>query len=390
MLIFGTALTAAGAPAAASACDAARHASAHSVPAGAGRAPLQIGDSTSIFAAPVLGTLGVESDAHGCRQFSQGLGILAARAHAHTLPAVVVLSLGANGAIGPGEIGHALRILGRSRILALVTARHSPTSTARMRAAAAAHPDRVLLIDWVGFSAAHGGWFGGDGLHVNPQGAAAYAHLIRRRIAPYAFPPVTRLGIARHTTRAVRCGAVHHAGARLAVWILRGHGKVLCPRARALARLPVLRPAAGWTNYDWRRAHHGPWRWVLARRRGIVVATTAGARASAASVSPNPPAWAGRRPVCLRVNFMTDATPSGMAGEAGGGYNVYWLSIVGRKGVSCSTARRLARKAWITGKARPLHWRKRRQWRTSSGGSAWVGDFVGSAPGRRVEYLAVH
>jgi hypothetical protein len=256
------------------ACDAARHARAHSVPHRVGRAPLQIGDSTSIFAAPVFGTLGIESDAHGCRQFSQGLGIVAARAHAHTLPAVVVLSLGANGPIGAGDIGRALAILGRSRILVLVTARKSPGSDSRMRQAAAAHPDRVLLVDWVGFSAAHGGWFGGDGLHVNPAGAAAYAHLVRRRIAPYAFPPVTGLHLPRHTRHVTACGTVHQAGHRQRVSILRGHGKVLCRRARTLARRPVLRPAPGWTSYDWRRTHDGPWRWVLTRSHGIVVATS--------------------------------------------------------------------------------------------------------------------
>jgi hypothetical protein len=272
LLIAVAVLTASATPAAA--CDAARHARAHAVPGHAGRAPLQVGDSTSIFAAPVLGSLGIESDAHGCRQFSQGVGILAARAHARTLPAVVVLSLGVNGAIGAGEIGRALGILGRSRILALVTARHAPVSDRRMRWAAAAHPDRVLLIDWAGFSAGHGGWFGGDGLHVNPQGASAYAHLIRRRIAPYAFPPVKALRVPRRLGRTVRCGVVRQAGRRQRVSILRGHGKVLCPRARALARAPVLRPAPGWVNYDWRRTRNGPWRWVMARGRGIVVATT--------------------------------------------------------------------------------------------------------------------
>jgi len=255
------------------ACGNDHHATARGVADHAGRAPLQIGDSTSIFAAPMLGALGIESNAKGCRQFGQALPMLEARRRAGTLPAVVVLSLGANGPIARGQIGRALAILGRSRILVLVTARQSPGSTGEMHRAAAAHPDRVLLVDWVRFSAGHGGWFGGDGLHVNPHGASAYAHLIRRAIAPYAFPPVRALRLPRHSTAAVACGSVRQGGRRHRVFIIRGHRAVLCARARELARRSPLRPADGWRTYDWRRTGDGPWEWVQARGRRIVVAT---------------------------------------------------------------------------------------------------------------------
>jgi hypothetical protein len=131
-------------------------------------------------------------------------------------------------------------------------------------------------------------------------------------------------------------------------------------------------------------------RGVIMRR--IVVATSIAVVLGAGTAvgSDDPPPWALRKAVCPRVNFMTADSPSGQVGEAGGGYNVYYLVIVAHRGVSCARARTLARKAWITGEAPPLHWRMRRQWRTSAGGSAWVGDFVGTARGKRVEYLAVH
>ena len=99
-----------------------RAAAAHSTPAPAGRAPLEIGDSTSIFAVPVLGRMGLEADAHGCRGFGQGLGIIAARRQAGTLPGVVVMALVANAGVSRSQISTALRTLGPSRILALVTA----------------------------------------------------------------------------------------------------------------------------------------------------------------------------------------------------------------------------------------------------------------------------
>src|SRR4051794_8795835 len=259
-------------PTTASACGEFRHASARSHPAGVGRAPLFIGDSTGIFATPMLGRLGVEADAHGCRFFGQGVQMLRARRRAHSLPHVVALALGANGPVSRSQISAALRVMGRDRVLALVTARRSPGSDAAMRAAARRHRDRVLLIDWVGFSAAQGSWFAGDGLHVGGGGASAYAHLIRRRIAPFAFPPVRRLRIGRPESAGKRCGVVRRSGRTLRVLVPRGGGRVTCARARAIVRTPPMRSIAGWRTYDWRAARPRTWSWVYARAdRAVLV-----------------------------------------------------------------------------------------------------------------------
>jgi hypothetical protein len=266
----------AASPSEAAACDAGKR--ARPVHSGhVGRAPLIIGDSTMIFAAPVLGRLGFQADARGCRQFGQGLAMLAARRHARTLPAVAILALGANGPIAPGQIASALRIMGPHRVLGLVTARKSPVSSARMRRAAHRHPDRVLLIDWVAFSAGHGSWFGGDGLHVNFAGASAFARLVRRSVAPFAFPPVRALHLPRRAGTAKRCGVIHRFGHPLRVYVVRGRQRVVCRRARALVRRPPMRAIRNWRRYDWRRTRNGPWAWVYARRDGnAVVAAIAG------------------------------------------------------------------------------------------------------------------
>jgi hypothetical protein len=247
------------------ACDAGAHVQAARGGPDGGRAPLVIGDSTMIFAAPVLGRLGLEADAKGCRGFAAGIGILASRKGAGTLPRVAVLALGANGGGSTAQIDQAVRVLGPSRVLGVVTPRNSPSTTAAMRAAAARRPDRVLLIDWVAFSAGNGGWFGGDGLHVSHTGAEAYARLIRRRVAPIAFPPAAALdmpGVA--ATRA--CGSVRRGGRTLQVNIARGGERILCRRALELARRPALRPAEGWRSYDWRGVANSPWNRVLARQ----------------------------------------------------------------------------------------------------------------------------
>jgi hypothetical protein len=268
------ALSAFAAPPAAAACGNAKHASAKRVAHRAGRAPLIIGDSTMIFATPFLGRLGLEANAKGCRQFGEGIRMLAARRHAHTLPRIAILALGANGPIGAGQIARALRVVGRRRILGLVTPRRSPSSEARMRRAARRHPDRVLLIDWVSFSARHGGWFAGDGLHVGQDGARGFARLVRRAVAPFAFPPVRGMHMPRRADGAKPCGVVHRFGHPLRVYVVRGHARVTCVRARALVRRPPLRSIPNWRRYDWRRTHDGPWSWVYARRdrRAVVAA----------------------------------------------------------------------------------------------------------------------
>jgi hypothetical protein len=270
-------IAALAAPAGAQACAAFKHASAVRPRHPVARAPLIIGDSTMIFAAPVLGRLGLEANAKGCRPFGEGVSMLAARRRAHTLPPVAILALGANAPIGAGQISAALRVMGSHRILGLVTARRSPASDAQMRRAAARHRDRVLLIDWVAFSARHGGWFGDDGLHVNQTGADAFAHLVRRAVAPFAFPPVRDLRLPHGTRAAKRCGVVHRFGHPLRVFVVRGRARVVCTRARALVRRPPLRPIAGWQRYDWRRTRDGPWAWVYRRAdRRAVVAAVAG------------------------------------------------------------------------------------------------------------------
>jgi hypothetical protein len=263
-------------PAGASACGELRHAHAHGRVGRVGRAPLLVGDSTSIIAAPVLGRLGVEADAHGCRQFGQGLQMLRARRHAHTLPHVVALALGANGPVSGGQISAALRIMGPSRVLALVTARRSGFTDAAMHRSAHRYPERVLLIDWVRFSAGHGGWFAGDGLHVGREGADAYAHLILRRIAPFAFPPVRKLRVGRPEA-GKRCGVVHRGGRALRVFVPRGAERIRCVRARAIVKIPPMRRIAGWRTYDWRASRSRTWSWVYARAdRSVLVGAAPG------------------------------------------------------------------------------------------------------------------
>ena len=147
-----------------------------------GAPPLAVGDSVMLGAADELAARGFEVDVRGCRQMSEGLGVLAARSQAGTLPDVVVVALGTNWTVTTGQVRSALRILGPNRVLGLVTPPEvggvASSDQAVIRAAGARWKLRVKVLDWVARSAGHSWTW--DGMHLKPEGAAAYAQLLSR------------------------------------------------------------------------------------------------------------------------------------------------------------------------------------------------------------------
>jgi hypothetical protein len=148
--------------------------------------PLAIGDSVMLGAVEPLRRRGFEIDARECRQMSEGLRVLDARARAGTLPSAVAVGLGTNWTVTQAQIRQALRIVGRERVLALVTPRElggaASTDQDAIRAAGRRWPDRVRVVDWVAHSAGHRDWFWSDGLHLRARGARAFARLISRTL----------------------------------------------------------------------------------------------------------------------------------------------------------------------------------------------------------------
>jgi hypothetical protein len=156
------------------------------------RAPLAIGDSTMLLALPDLSREGFSVNAHGCRQYPEAVSLLNGLHHAHELPRVTVIALGANGEIANSDITHALQILGAGRLLVLVTPRElgggAGSDAQLVRAEARRHPQRVRVLDWVAYSVGHPGWFEPDGLHLSPSGSAVLAHFLGR-VVPLDSPP---------------------------------------------------------------------------------------------------------------------------------------------------------------------------------------------------------
>jgi hypothetical protein len=156
------------------------------------RAPLAIGDSTMLLAMQNLSRDGYNVNAHGCRGWDEGLAVIRHRAVAGRLPHMVVMALGADFTISRHDIWRALHILGPGRVLGLVTPRElgggSGSDAVHCRQAAAHYKKRIVLLDWVKYSAGHGSWFQPDGLHLTYAGARAFARLFKKAL-PFAQPP---------------------------------------------------------------------------------------------------------------------------------------------------------------------------------------------------------
>jgi hypothetical protein len=152
--------------------------------------PLAVGDSIMLGAFDSLRARGFEVDVRGCRQMSEGLSVLRARKRA--LPSFVVVALGTNWTVTLDQVRQALRIVGRERVLGLVTPREvggvRSSDQAVMREAGQRWPNRVRVIDWVRRSVGQSDWFYSDGLHLTPTGARALARLVRAALSAAPTP----------------------------------------------------------------------------------------------------------------------------------------------------------------------------------------------------------
>ena len=157
---------------------------AHEKPAGGriGSAPLALGDSVMLGAAPELARAGFEVDARCARNPKDGISILRQRRRRGTLPEIVVMALGTNIWVTKGEIKQMLRAIGRRRELMLVTPYRSwrPFHTAPMRRIARRKPRRVTLIDWSMRADRNRHWLYSDGTHLQGSGVDAYTRILRR------------------------------------------------------------------------------------------------------------------------------------------------------------------------------------------------------------------
>ena len=157
-----------------------------------GRAPLAIGDSPMLLALPNLAKVGYRANAHGCRQWDEGMGVIRDVRHKDRLPRLVVVALGSNGSVTKADIHKALDLVGKKRTLGLVTPRESGGGSSSdadvIRKEAEAHANRIVLLDWVKYSEGHSGWFQPDGLHLTFEGAEAFTDLMKKPLKDLPKP----------------------------------------------------------------------------------------------------------------------------------------------------------------------------------------------------------
>jgi hypothetical protein len=157
-----------------------------------GRPPLIIGDSVLLGAMKETTAAGFDLNTHGCRQWGEGLGVLRSYRRAGRLPHLVVMQLGTDWTVSVKEIRAAMAIVGRKRVLGLMTPReaggYGSSDAAHMRQVARRFPQRTLLLDWVAHTRGRGGWFQPDGIHLTLAGAAGFGRFLKTAL-PFADPP---------------------------------------------------------------------------------------------------------------------------------------------------------------------------------------------------------
>ena len=156
-----------------------------------GRAPVAIGDSTMILPIPNLNAVGYSVNARGCRGFKEAINTAAKLKAKHHLPHLVLINSYGNGGVNLGLIAEALGVLGKKRVLGLITAYNADTGkppapdTDVLFKAARRYPHRISIVDWVSYSLPHhaaepipGAWFLPDLFHPNFTGAEAFAQFL--------------------------------------------------------------------------------------------------------------------------------------------------------------------------------------------------------------------
>ena len=147
---------------------------------------MAVGDSVMLGASGALKAElpGMRIDAKVGRQFDKMLNVIAWYVKEGFVPGPLVVHVGTNGAFGDEDMEKLFQVIGNRKVLlvnAKVARPWQDLVNDRLAMAARLHPNAVL-VDWHGLSSQHPEWFANDGAHLLPDGAAAYAGLIRSNL----------------------------------------------------------------------------------------------------------------------------------------------------------------------------------------------------------------
>lgn len=150
-----------------------------------GARALAIGDSVMLGAKSQLERRGITVSATVSRRVDDGIGILRSMRDAGTLPKRVVVHLGTNGLMTSAQFAELMRVLADTPIVVVLTMKEPRSwegaNNAIIRRGVKRYPN-VRLLDWNWWGNRNPGWFWDDGIHLRPEGAAAYARLIAEKL----------------------------------------------------------------------------------------------------------------------------------------------------------------------------------------------------------------
>jgi N-formylglutamate amidohydrolase len=127
---------------------------------------------------------GIRVDAKVGRQFSAVSDVVGWYAAEGLIPGTLVVHAGTNGTFTDGDLDRMMERAGDRKVLlvnAKVARPWEGLVNQRLAAAAARHPN-AALVDWHSLASAHPEWFAADGAHLRPDGARAFAELIRSQL----------------------------------------------------------------------------------------------------------------------------------------------------------------------------------------------------------------
>ncbi|MED1724405.1 acyltransferase family protein [Brevibacillus parabrevis] len=159
------------------------------VAAASGKGITAIGDSVMLDIEPYLAKLlpGIVIDGKVGRQMAQAPDVIKALRAKGQLGSRVIIELGTNGSFSKGQLDKLLKALdGVDQVILINTRVPRPWESVvneTLAEVAAAHPN-MTLIDWHSASAGKNTYFYKDGVHLNSEGARAYALLVAKTFAP--------------------------------------------------------------------------------------------------------------------------------------------------------------------------------------------------------------
>ncbi len=145
-----------------------------------------VGDSVMLGAkGAVLNAMpGIRVDAKVARQFSSVLSVATWYVQQGYVQGPLIVHVGTNGTFTDADLDRLADVAGERRLIlvnAKVNRSWQDLNNSRIEAAADRHPN-ITVVDWYSLASEHPEWFVGDGTHLRPAGAQAYADLIRQAL----------------------------------------------------------------------------------------------------------------------------------------------------------------------------------------------------------------